>query len=62
MFIKSERWLVNIQVLHDKRRKQCDKCDDDLKEAGGASMEGEDHAKSFNELKENMTLYKSEWK
>ena len=50
MFIKNKKWLVNIQFQHKKRRKQCDKYRDNLKEATGASVEEEDHAESLKEL------------
>ena len=50
MFIKSKSWLVNIQFNHEKRRKQCDKYEDDLKEATGEGVEEEDHAESLKEL------------
>jgi hypothetical protein len=38
MFIKSNRWLVNIKFEHEERRKQCDRHIEDLKEATGASL------------------------
>ena len=60
MFIKSNSWLVNIQFQHEKRRKQCDRYIEDLKEATGASVEEEGHAESLKQLQENMTLFKSE--
>ena len=47
MFIKTNRWLVNIQFEHEKRRKQRDRYLEDLKDATGASVKEEDHAESL---------------
>ena len=42
MFIKSKRQLLNIYFEHEKRRKQCDEDEDDLKEATGEGLEEND--------------------